>query len=104
MARSGKPRPARPGAAPGEEPGGGRSPTAKPAATWKADTLEGLAKGSRVWLRLSGAAWALGTLQGPVGAQCRVALDGEAGEATSEVLPPPRTLPGLCERCVAAPK
>ena len=87
MARGSKPRPARPGAAPGEEPGGGRSPTATPAATWKADTLEGLAKGSRVWMRLSDATWALGALQGPVGAQCRVALDSEAGGAASEVAP-----------------
>lgn len=80
MMRKGKPRPRLgPGAGAGGpgagSPGGGHSPTAKPEAAWKEDTLEGLEKGSRVWVRLSGTAWALATLQGPVGAECLVSLD-----------------------------
>ncbi len=80
MTRKGKPRPrSGPGAGAGGpgagSPGGGRSPTAKPEAAWKEDTLDGLEKGSRVWVRLSGTAWALATLQGPVGAECLVSLD-----------------------------
>lgn len=91
MTRKGKPRPrSGPGAGGGGpgagSPGGGHSPTAKPEAAWKEDTLDGLEKGSRVWVRLSGTAWALATLQGPVGAECLVSLD--TGDGLEQVWTP----------------
>lgn len=60
--------------------------------SWKADGLEGLARGSRVWCAAGGGdgAWRLGTLQSLGATECRVALDSEAlGEGAGEVVAAP---------------
>jgi hypothetical protein len=44
------------------------------AAVWKSDTLDGLARGSRVWVLADGR-WALGTLQSVGAGSCSVTLD-----------------------------
>ena len=43
---------------------------------WKADGLDGLSRGSRVWVLVDGGAgWQLGTLQSAGGSSCAVVLD-----------------------------
>ena len=54
---------------------------------WKEDTIDGLGRGSRVWVWAHGG-WAQGTLQaaGGGGAPASVALDGELGEGSGPVV------------------
>lgn len=82
---------------PGKKPGGGwvsknasqksGQGTARSAAAWKQDTLEGLEKGSRVWYKAGVNSWVLGTLLTRQEESWKVALDSEAGEATGQVDP-----------------
>lgn len=52
---------------------------------WKSDTLEGLGKGSRVWLRSGTRSWELGTLQSNTNDnECSLVLDSSLGEATGK--------------------
>ncbi len=86
---------------PGKKPGGGwvskngtqksGQGTAKSAAAWKQDTLEGLEKGSRVWYKAGADSWVLGTLLTRQEESWKVALDSEAGEGTGQV--------GSCSAC-----
>lgn len=52
---------------------------------WKEDTIDGLGRGSRVWVWAQGR-WCLGTLQAACGAACSVVLDSEAGEGCGPVV------------------
>lgn len=89
---------------PGKKPGGGwvskhgsqksGQGTAKSAAAWKQDTLEGLEKGSRVWYKAGVNSWVLGTLLAKQEGSWSVALDSEAGEGTGQVKHPSCTSSG----------
>ena len=53
---------------------------------WRADTLEGLEKGSRVWHKAGAHSWVLGTLLAPQGSgSWSVALDCASGEGMGPV-------------------
>jgi hypothetical protein len=84
------------------KPGGGwvskNAPPKNGQAAWRADTLEGLEKGSRVWHKAGPHSWVLGTLLAPAGGGAwSVALDCEAGEGMGPVrsLCPTTSAPGV---------